>query len=302
MKLWYLPTSAGGNGMYSTAPSPAELRERLRGVAFGGAHRVDRDDRDLVVGRRRAAAEIEDAASLRVVEELEVDLDDVVDRNEIASLLARGVACAALEEPHAALRAILVEEMHHDGCHASLVPLARAVDVEVAEAGDRRRAVGQQPPHVLVEQELGVAVDVERRLVRALLAEHAAAAVDRCARRVQERHVVALAPVEERHRVPVVVAHHVAAVGLHRVGARALVQDRADVVVEVAIREAQEEFLLVHVVGDLAVGEVPELVGLREVVDGDDVGLAAQVERADEIRADESGGSGDDGVHVAFFR
>ena len=36
-----------------------------------------------------------------------------------------------------------------------------------------------------------------------------------------------------------------------------------------------EEFLLVEVVRDLAVDEVAELVGAREVVDGDDVGLAA---------------------------
>ncbi len=63
-----------------------------------------------------------------------------------------------------------------------------------------------------------------------------------------------------------------------------------------------EELLLVHVVGDLAVDEVGELVGVRKVVDGDDVGLAAVVQRTDEIRADESGGSGDDGVHVRFFR
>ena len=74
-------------------------------------------------------------------------------------------------------------------------------------------------------------------------------------------------------------------------------QHRGDVVVEVAVGEADEELVLVDVVGDLAVDEVAELVGAREVVDGDDARLAARVERLDEVGADEAGGAGDDDVH-----
>ncbi len=48
-------------------------------------------------------------------------------------------------------------------------------------------------------------------------------------------------------------------------------QDRGDVVVEVAVGEPREELVLVEVVGDLAVDEIAELVGAREIVDGDDV-------------------------------
>jgi hypothetical protein len=50
-----------------------------------------------------------------------------------------------------------------------------------------------------------------------------------------------------------------------------------------------EELALVEVVGDLAIGEVAELVGLGQVVDGDDVGDAALVERLDQVGADETG-------------
>jgi hypothetical protein len=107
------------------------------------------------------------------------------------------------------------------------VLLARPVDVEVAKTRDLRRSIRQHPPHVLVEQELRVAVDVERPLELALLAEDAAAAVDGRARRVDERHVVVLAPIEQRDRVAVVVPQHVAAVGLHRVRAGALMEHRA---------------------------------------------------------------------------
>ena len=47
-------------------------------------------------------------------------------------------------------------------------------------------------------------------------------------------------------------------------------EDGGDVVVEVAVGEAREELVLVDVLGDLAVDEVRELVGARQIVDGDD--------------------------------
>ena len=78
-------------------------------------------------------------------------------------------------------------------------------------------------------------------------------------------------------------------------------QYRRDVVVEIAVAEAPEEFVLVEVVGDVAVDEVAELVAMRQIVDGENALLAAGVEPLDEIRADESGGTGDDGVHVAPY-
>ena len=74
-------------------------------------------------------------------------------------------------------------------------------------------------------------------------------------------------------------------------------QDRGDVVVEVTVGEPRQKLVLVEIVGDLAIGEIAELVGARQIVDGDDVGLAARVERPDEIRSDEAGGAGDDDVH-----
>ena len=89
-------------------------------------------------------------------------------------LLAGAVAGAALEEAHAPLLQVLVEEMEGDRGHAPLVGLARPVDVEVAEARDLRRAPGEPAAHHLVEEELRVAVHVERRLVLARLAEDAA--------------------------------------------------------------------------------------------------------------------------------
>ena len=69
---------------------------------------------------------------------------------------------------------------------------------------------------------------------------------------------------------------------------------------ELEALEPRDELRLVEVVGDLAAGEVAELVGVREVVDRDDLGHAVAVERLDELRADESCRSGDDVVHQPF--
>src|SRR5206468_9227671 len=96
--------------------------------------------------------------------------------------------------------------------------------------------------------------------------------------------------------VAVIVGEHVAAVGRHRVGARALMQYGRDVVVEVAVGKPRQELVFVHVVGDVAIDEVAEFVGVGEIVDGKDAGFAARVQRLDEIRADEAGGAGNDGV------
>src|SRR6266496_6080254 len=110
-----------------------ELGDRKRILAVGLAYRVDRRCGDVVVRRCRAAAEVEDPASLRAIEKIEVYFHDLLDRNKIAPLLARGVALRALEEPDAAIGAVLIEEMEHDRGHALLVLLAREIDVEIAE-------------------------------------------------------------------------------------------------------------------------------------------------------------------------
>ena len=60
-------------------------------------------------------------------------------------------------------------------------------------------------------------------------------------------------------------------------------EHRRDVVVEIAVGDAKQKFVLVEVVGNVQAGQIPELVALREIVDGDDVALAARVQRLDEV-------------------
>ena len=105
----------------------------------------------------------------------------------------------------------------------------------------------------------------------AALDERRSEAVDRGRGGVDQRHALRLAPLQQLERVAVVVLEHVAAIGLHRVRAGALVEHDVGLRRGAAAHEL-EELALVEVVGDVAIGEVAELVGAREVVDRDDVG------------------------------
>ncbi len=120
-------------------------------------------------------------------------------------------------------------------------------------------------------------------------------AVDAGAGGVDEGRAAVEGPVKEFLGESIIVVHHVAAVGLGGVGAALVVEGGG---VEAGGTSADEvaEFGVVHVVGDVAIAEVAELVSEFEVIDGEDVGDAAVVEGADEVAADEAGGSGDD-VH-----
>src|SRR5947207_11580815 len=267
---------------------------RSGGVPFATAASIDHRGRYVVERRRRTRADVVDARALAVINEIERRLDGVVDGNEIALLLSRSVPIRSFEQAHIALGTILFEKMQCDRCHPALVMLARAVDVEVAQADQLRRAFVEKAPHILIEEKFRIRVGVARRFAFAFLAEHAAIAIHGSTRRIDKRDVVVLAIRDEVDRIAIVVAHHVAAVGHHRVRARAFMNDRSEIVFEVAGVETRAELILIEVVGDLGVPEIHELVTVLEIVDGDDAGLAAPIQRMNEIRSDEAGGARDD--------
>ena len=67
--------------------------------------------------------------------------------------------------------------------------------------------------------------------------------------------------------------------------------------VEVAIQQTLDELLLVEIVGNLAIHEIPELLCALEIIDRNDPRHATFVERLDDVRSDKSGCTGDNGVH-----
>src|SRR5208283_2553460 len=114
------------------------------GLAIHRATGVDRRRRDRIERRRRTGAKIEDARAFRMLQEVEIDLDHVLDTDEIAALLASGITGRAFEQFDLARGAVLVEEVPDDRCHASFVGLARAVDVELGKGDHLCGAFGQQ--------------------------------------------------------------------------------------------------------------------------------------------------------------
>jgi hypothetical protein len=180
------------------------------------------------------------------------------------------------------------------------VLLARAVDVEVTEADDGALELRDEAADVVVEDQLGVAVDVERALVGGDFGERGASSVDGGRGGVDEGDLAVGSEVEQLLRVGEVVVHHVAAVVFEGVGAGALMEDGANFgVLELAGLESGAELALVHVVGELGAVEVEELgageIGGRgKVVDDEDVALTTLVELLDEIAADKAGATGND--------
>ena len=65
-----------------------------------------------------------------------VDASEVFDEDEVAALLAVGVAAGALEHADGSGVFELAGEVVDDAGHAAFMLFARAVDVEVAEADD----------------------------------------------------------------------------------------------------------------------------------------------------------------------
>lgn len=77
----------------------------------------------------------------------------------------------AFEEFDLAVILELVEVMEGHRGHAPLMRFPRAIDVEIAEAGNLRSAIVQAPAHDLVKQQFRVAIDVKRCLATRFFAE-----------------------------------------------------------------------------------------------------------------------------------
>src|SRR5690554_1641686 len=58
---------------------------------------------------------------------------------------------------------------------------------------------------------------------------------------------------------------------------------------QVARFDAQTEVIFMLIIGDLAPDQVPEFIAFREVVDHQNIGIAAAIEPAHQIAADETG-------------
>ena len=183
--------------------------------------------------------------------------------------------------------------MEGDTGHAALVLLPRAIDVEVFEADDLAVGGRHQATDIFVEQELGVAVDIQWLLETALFDEVVvAAAVGRRRGGIDEGNAAFDAKMEQVLGVVIVHLHHKLAVPLGGGRTGALVKDHFDLIPlfeRIAGDDAGDEFVLVHVVGDIQIDQVGELGAIGQVVNGHYVLVTGLVEQFDEIAADKAG-------------
>ncbi|MNS88269.1 hypothetical protein D3C72_1222370 [compost metagenome] len=207
------------------------------------------------------------------------------------------VITIAAEQADLAMGLILVEAVQGHRCHRAFVLFMRAVDVEVTQADDLATRNGQLPAHTLVEEELGVAVNVQWPLTFALFAKVPPGAIHRRRRGIQQRHLQPLGSFEQVAAEAVVVVHHEAPVAFDGAGAGTLVQHSADLA-ELAAGKALKEVVLVEVVSNFAVGQVAKLVAIGQIVNSDDLGFAALVEGLYQIATDKPGGAGHDNRHA----
>jgi len=255
---------------------------------------VDYRPGDLIEGLGPAGADVENAALLRVIEKPEVHVDHVADIDEIALLLAVRVAVDPFEQAGFFLLAHLAVEMKRGAAHRALVLFPRPVDVEITEARDRGPGLGQDLPHVLVELKLRVGVHVDRLLAGALDPKAVlAAAIHRGRRGIIERRIFGDAPVQDALRVIVIVLHHEAAVPLGRRRAGPLMEDTPYLVQEARRIELLDELVLVQIIGDVEIGQIVHLAAVQQIVDQQDIALAAFVQCLDQIAADKAGAARD---------
>ena len=170
-----------------------------------------------------------------------------------------------------------------DARHAALVRLARSVDVEIAQAGHRRLDRADPRAEPGIEHRFRPAVDVERAFAGAEFAELQTLAVDRRRGSVDQRNALRLAPEEYLLGVGEVGIEHILAVPLGRVGTGTLVEDGGDAAERLAPGDPDAELVAVEIVGDPPAGEIAVLPAVAEIVDDDDVALAAVIEGLDQV-------------------
>jgi hypothetical protein len=110
-----------------------------------------------------------------VIVKPEVDRHHIVDKDEVAQLFARVVAAVRAKQLHFALFQPLMVLVKGNAGHATFVLLARAIDIEVAKprhlCPPPREVVADLSANPLIEQQLGVAVHIQRALEFGLLAK-----------------------------------------------------------------------------------------------------------------------------------
>ncbi len=254
-----------------------------------------------------AGAAVEDAGVLRVLPEPEVNLADIVHIDEITHLATIRETVTALKQLGIVTLLHLGIEVEGNGSHGALVLLARTVDVEVLQTHDLGVDLRHPAAHVLVEQLLGVAIDVEGLLELGIFDEVVVAAtVGRGGGGINERNFPLDTVVEQILGVLVVDLHDELAIPLRGSGAGTFMEDHLDAVIPlfkfVTGDDPRLELVLIHVIGNGQVDQIDELGAVGQVIDDHDIGPSLSVQLLDQIAADKASTASyyDHGVCLAY--
>src|SRR5690606_14110521 len=143
----------------------------------------------------------------------------------------------------------------------------------------------------LVEQKLGIAVDVQRCFVAEILDIQGTRTVNSGGRRIQERDTLGLAILENFQRHAVIVIHHELTIALGGVRTCTLVQHSFNIG-ELIPRQTGTEIVLVHIVGNLAMHQIDELVAIAKVIHHQNVGHTLLVQAFHQIAANKASATG----------
>ena len=117
---------------------------------------------DIIEALCAARSGVVNTGDARVIEEPQVDVTDVFDIDEVAQLLPVTVAVGSGEQARLAVIEYLVVEMESDARHRAFVLLPWPVHIEVPQPDNLAVRFRRNAPHVAVELQFGIAVNVER--------------------------------------------------------------------------------------------------------------------------------------------
>src|SRR5260364_414458 len=100
-----------------------------------------------------------------MVKKIQIHLHDIYNRYKIAHLQPGCIAAVFAKEPHAAMRAVLVEVMECNRGHPSFMRFARAIDTEITQSDALAMRARQLATTIMIKQQFRVAVNIQGPLV-----------------------------------------------------------------------------------------------------------------------------------------
>ena len=240
---------------------------------------------------RMAGTAVENTADFWMLPEVEVYLNNVLNINKVTSVLARTIAIVLAEQTHLVLCLPLVVHLVNHGSHFALMIFLRTINVEITQADNLALCLRQQTAQIVIKEQLGESVNVQRLFTGRLLAEAVrTAAIGRSGGSVHHLNLSVEAEMQHVLRILKVVFHHIFAVIFHRVRASALVENNVDFfMIKFAGLQSIHEGIFIHIVLNLQTLDIFEFDHISQVINNKNVINTTVIQAFNNITADKAG-------------